>query len=521
MAIKQQYLKICTAIILFTLFLALMSFVPAHAASSTNVTLENDLYRDMEFWAAEGLIGSNLYSIKPFAGSEVGRQLVAALDKCSAMKTPSATCRKIQTQYAKLYKAEIYEARSPENVTNVFLKPVERFFVSYQYLKGPSSIYNNEGIPYGEGHNALIQLQSQARLGRVVSLFVEPMFIYNQHAGFTEDGSRAEVRLQKGYAKLTLFNVELQVGRDSLWWGPGYHGALLMSSNAHPFDMIKLSNPEPVLLPWFFSYLGPVQFQLIFSQLNDERTGNEKANPYLYGMRIGIKPHPYLELGASHLAVFGGPGRRNMNLGEILTTLYSNSDRKGQITESNQQVAVDMALTIPNLKKYIFLADGIKFYGEVGAEDNGLPPTSRAYLAGLAIFKPFGLDRAVIRGEYANTADNLVPGSWYRHPEYPMRYENQIFGHHAGTDAEDIFIEWSQDFEKFFYKLSFDWERNGERTKDYKQLKNQYLGELGYRINDNTNITLRYAYEEIKNVANIKDENQRNHFLGVGLAFYF
>ena len=81
------------AIIISALLLTPISFVSAHAASSTNVSLENDLYRDMEFWAAEGLIESNLSSIKPFARSEVGRQLVTALDKCHAEKTPSATCR--------------------------------------------------------------------------------------------------------------------------------------------------------------------------------------------------------------------------------------------------------------------------------------------------------------------------------------------------------------------------------------------------------------------------------------------
>jgi hypothetical protein len=73
-------------IILYTLFLIPIVFVSSHAASSTNVTLENDLYRDMEFWAAEGLIESQLSSIKPLARNEVGKQILAAMDKCDAMK---------------------------------------------------------------------------------------------------------------------------------------------------------------------------------------------------------------------------------------------------------------------------------------------------------------------------------------------------------------------------------------------------------------------------------------------------
>jgi hypothetical protein len=499
-----------------------ITFILSHAASSTNVTLENDLYRDMEFWAAEGLVESQLSSIKPLARSEAGKQILAALNKCDAMENKSAACRNIQKHYAKLFEAEIAETRSPQNTIGTFVKPVEALSVSYNYLNGPFSIYNNEGTHYGEGSNAMIQLQSQARLGEIFSFYAEPIWMYNQHFYQNEDGSNADVRLHKGYAKLTLWDIELQVGRDSLWWGPGYHSSLLMSNNAHPFDMIKLSNPEPVLLPWIFSYLGPAQFNLIFSQLNDVRQGMELANPFLYGLRFDIKPHPYLELGASQLALFGGPGRRDMSLGEIITTLYSDTNYDiNQKTDSNQEFEIDFALTIPNLKKYIFLADGLKFYCEVGAEDAGTPPDKRAYLAGLVIFKPFTLERAVIRTEYSILSPYGVPNAWYNHPTYPMHYDGQIFGDHIGSDAEDIFIEWSQNFDQLSYKLSFDRIKSGIQTENYPQFDFMYSGEIGYQIEPNTKITLRCAYEDIYNYFNIQGERQKNYFLGVDLAFHF
>lgn len=510
-------------LILAVLLFAPFFLTPGQAASSPNVTFDNDLYRDMEFWAAEGLVTSNMSSIRPMARSEVGRQLAEAMEKCNAAAEPSATCRDIQTRYAELFEAEIAEAQSADNVVHTYIKPLEKVSVIYNYQSGAFSMYNNEDIYYGRGHNAVALLQSQARAGKFLSFFVQPTFIFNQHHGIGNDGTRNEVRLHKGYAKLTFANIELEVGRDSLWWGPGYHGSLLMSNNARPFDIIKLSNPEPVRLPWIFSYLGHWQFNLIFSQLNDDRQGKELANPFLYGFRLGYKPVKYLELGASHLVVFGGPGRRDLSFKEINQIIFGNIDRGGEKTDSNQQVSVDFALTLPNLKKYIFVADGIKLYGEIGAEDHGHPPTTRAWLAGLAVHKPFGLERAVIHAEYATTilGPYNSPHGWYVHPSYPMQFDGRVFGHHAGCEADDFYIEWSHGFKNFYYKLSFDMERSGIKTKPHTQLKNQYIGELGYRINNNMDVSFKYGFEKINNPGNVQDANEQNHYLGGQISINF
>ena len=496
--------------------------MPAYAVSSTNIWIGNELEADMEFWEVEGMIETHLSSIKPLARSQAGKQMETVLKECDTMTSPSPSCINIHDIYTKLYAEEIAEANDAENVSNTFIKPVENVSLSFNYLDGPFSIYNNEGIDYGEGINALVQLQSSARLWKAFSFFVQPVLIYNSHAYSSDDDSETKLRLHRGYAKVNLFNFEIQAGRDSLWWGPAYHGSLLMSNNAKPFDMIKLSNPEPVFLPWFFSYLGPFQFNLIVSQLHDERTGIELANPFLYGLRFDFKPHPYLEVGLSHLSMFGGAGRRDLSIGDVLKVLYSNTNPDpSEKLDSNAQVAVDLALTLPDIRKYIFIADALKLYTEWGAEDTGFPPDKRAYLGGLALFKPFGLERAVLRGEYARMSPRSLPGSWYVHPTYPMRYNGHGFGHHAGNDSDDIFVQWSQDFERFFYKVSFDRERSGIGTKSFVQNKNQYAGEFGYRFNHNLKVTLQYAFENIDNFGYVQNQDETNHFFGTTASFDF
>jgi hypothetical protein len=57
--------------------------------------------------------------------------------------------------------------------------------------------------------------------------------------------------------------------------------------------------------------------------------------------------------------------------------------------------------------------------------------------------------------------------------------------------------------------------------KSATQIKNQLFSEIGYRINPHTSFTLKYAYEEIKNVDNIPGIRQKNHFIGTEAALYF
>ena len=70
---------------------------------------------------------------------------------------------------------------------------------------------------------------------------------------------------------LGLGSLEFSIGRQSLWWGQGRHGSLVLTNNAEPLDMIRLTNPNPILLPWVFKYLGPFRFDLFLTELEESR----------------------------------------------------------------------------------------------------------------------------------------------------------------------------------------------------------------------------------------------------------
>ncbi len=338
---------------------------PALASASINVPLNSSLYGDIETLSARGLIKSDLSSTKPFTRSEAGRLLVEAIEQAEKEDISTFPAGLLE-RMSKDYKDEISEARTPGSAPDTFIKPVEEFSISYNFLDGPFSICNNKGIDYFDGSNTMVQFQSSGRLWNVFSFYIQPMFIYNQRYNDIDGNDDTEIRLYKGYVKFAVDDFEIVAGRDSMWWGPGYHGSLLMSNNAKPFDMVKISNPRATLLPWIFSYLGPFRYNLLLSRLDDNEhkitdksTGDDLSKPYLYGLRLDFKPHPLVEVGLSHLVLFGGEGR-NINFTDFFKIAYSNKNRDGTKLESNQEVAVDLALTIPNVGRLIPLADSIK-----------------------------------------------------------------------------------------------------------------------------------------------------------------
>ncbi len=502
-------------VIVLAAAIVLLDVFPVSASSSVNVPLDSSVYRDIEILASRGLIKSGLFSTGPFSRTEVGRLLYEAMDSLETKELPAKSSSEIiMNRLMADYEDEVAEMQTGFSPGTI-IRLRDSFSIRYNYLNGPFSVYNNEGVDYFDGNNAQFEFRSYGKLWNVFSFYIQPVFLYNQHFGNIDGNDETEARLHRGYIKLTLSNFEIQVGRDSLWWGPAYHGSLLMSNNAHPFDMIKLSNPKATLLPWIFRYLGPFKFNLIFSELEDERTSSAVSNPYLYGLRLDFKPHPYFEVGLSQLCLFAGEGRRSLSFVDVVKILYSNKNRDGTKLESNQQVAIDFALTVPGVRRLVPVAESVKLYWEWGAEDTGTPPDKRGYIVGAAFYDFLMRDDMIFRAEYANLNPSSVPGAWYTHSSYPMQYDGRIFGHHAGSAAEDLFFELSQDrIGRFSYQIGFDKERSGLDVRANVQEKYQVYVGIGYELTEKSKIAVRYGYEKIRNYNNVADDDRNNHFIG-------
>lgn len=168
----------------------------------------------------------------------------------------------------------------------VFLKPVDKVRIREAFADWNLALENSQGELYRKGLNLRWAFRSRAQIGDFFSLYLHPEALLDEGTG--------QGRLVEGSLKLTFKNIELEVGRDSPWWGPGFHGAVLFSNNTRPLDLVKLSSAEPFLPPSFLKFLGPTKVTFFLARLEEER---DFPRAQLAGLRLNSSLFPFWSWG--------------------------------------------------------------------------------------------------------------------------------------------------------------------------------------------------------------------------------
>jgi hypothetical protein len=520
----------CLCFSLALLGFLLLSSTVTLAASSVNVPLDSWAYEALDTLEGYGLIDSALSSTRPYSKLETARLAGEAIKNWEAhlsRQKPMGFGEQeliptLLNRFKREFQVELVELGILEGSrSDSFFKPVNQMIQKYVWQKDGTvtrpqlgsvnrqtiaPVYNNDGIIYRKQNNFSTELQGEARLWNHFSLYYQPIF-----KAFEGEGARVE--LEKGYLKAEAYNVEIEAGRDSLWWGPGRNGALLMTNNAPPFDLVKLSSPQPFKLP----FLGLFKFNLFLSKLDN--TAPYITSPQLYGLHLDFKPHPNIEVGLSQVAIFGGEGRK-ISLGDYFRILYSNQNLEGNL-ESNQQLSVDISWRWPNMGQYLPVARSLKAYAEWGAEDTGIFPDRRAYLLGLFFADFLKMGRMDLRFEYANTTVPAVPSAWYQHNYYPPTYRGLLFGHHLGGNGEELFARLNYHLStKLQLGLDFDYANQG--VYGTNKTSSQQLGiDLNYWIRERMNIKGRYILQGFYDPDRIAGGDKILHVFGLEFRWRF
>jgi len=267
----------------------LSAFVLSALSSYAGLPVGTEAYDDLEYLELKGLLPSAILSTKPISRREMRRLL-----------------REARTGLPR------HTRSAPSSSVPMLLKRLENRFDTESGRHFNSSVYakalysenapefsgvNNNGDGPGAGFNARLGARLEGNVGGI-SLYLNPEL----RAG---EGT-ATGELVEGYAEFELGPVEIVAGREAMWWGPGAHGALLISNNAAPLDLVRATTTHPAPLPWILSPLGLFKPTFFLARLEENR---DFPNANLLGMRLDFKPTPRFRFALSRVFMFGGEGR--------------------------------------------------------------------------------------------------------------------------------------------------------------------------------------------------------------------
>ncbi len=525
-------------------FLVLAPFLPlssSWAASSVNVPLDHWAYSALDKLDGFGLIHSDIQGTRPFSRNEFGRLIQEALIEKERLhmdlpSLPTYLLEKLQREFQReLGSLQSGDGRSADSR----IKPLQEVQARYVYsdgeprryrgyergskgmnaTEGTPMVYNNDGITYSQHHNFSLQFSTVADFRDIASAYLEPIFLFREDDGRRGDFDETKADLLRGYGKLAPWNMELLVGRDSLWWGQGRHGDLVLSNNAFPLDMIKLSNPAPIILPWYFSYLGLFKYTFFLSRLEDMlvMSPGSPREPYItdvgfFGYRLNFKPTPTFEMGFCITTMFGGDRQPGLGVKDYLGFFGIGT---GANINMNQVAQFDFRFQFPFLRN-------MELYGTYGGEDSGWEYPEEALLGDIGymvgIFVPRLTDdgRTDLRVEYTNNSHRVdqTPGVWYGNSVYRGGYVNSgmILGHHMFGDADDLFVRVSRYLRNDLnVGLDYDYMCRGITLNPVQETVHEFGADFTLDFYERMSISARYGFQTVENYNLREGEDRHNH----------
>lgn len=503
---------------------AVLLAVPVHGwCASPEVPLDHWAYRAVDRLAALGLVDSGLQGVRPWTRSEFARLVNEAVDRAKrGDRVANAHLSRLRKEFA----AEIEERQGGRR--GAYWKPVEAVGARLLASSDEPEAILAHGDVLSDGLDARLDWQTHARLGNhiVAALRPELRWSSGDSVPFRDHGlgttpaavdeTDARVVLRESYVKLVLWNLEVEAGRDHIWWGPGRRGSLLLTNNAEPLDLIKVSNGEPVLLPWLLRYLGPFQAEWLWTELEHDRV---VPRAQLTGLRLDFKPTPNWEVGLSRVIQFGGHGRPGLfekGLGDVLAGV--NAEGGDDVETENSIAAIDLMWRIAWPRP-------AQLYWEYGGEDQAtllnITPFMSAFGHIFGLYLPEVVPGVPVdlRVEYFTNTQDDGP-VWYRHGTYRSgyTYRGKILGHPFGSEAEavSVRVDWFPT-DAIEVGVDADWVSNrivgGGTEKDLRLGCDAHLFTRGV-----ARYSLRYDFERRGDVDGVSGDDATSHRLMVEMA---
>ncbi|MDH7600337.1 MAG: capsule assembly Wzi family protein [Sedimentisphaerales bacterium] len=475
---------------------------PCLGTASVNVPLWHWSYQHLERLVDYGLIDSAMLATRPISRIEMARLIQQVLEdpKLSALDgSLKASIKRLQEEF----RCELETLASPRLPGQVdYIKPIEDPYLEVLHGDNDFDLENRAGDVFESGTNLRMGFVSRATLFERFAFSIHPEYRNPWHTD-------TSIELVDGYAKSQIGPIEIELGRDALWWGPGHHGSLILSNNARNLGMLKVSTPEPIQLPWPLQGLGPFKAVYFLTRLESDR---DHPNARLTGLRMSIKPRPWLELGGSRTIIFGGEGVPGVGLDDYLAIFWPKNIQGYE----DQRASLDATiwLTMPSQVPFRSIKTYIEWAGEDADGFSKYVP-----LVGLKLNDIGRLGNTDLRLEYATTHVKDFPNVFYNHGFYysGYTYHGRVLGHHMGTDAQDMFVRIDHYLTNTLQLgLAYDWQESNLSGKS-RPTSQQYGIDLLWFAPRNWQVFAGYRWQEDRS----DGLTERRHILDIAVVYNF
>ncbi len=440
---------------------------------SPYVPLDSWVYPALDRLAAYGLIDSGFAAVRPWTRRECTRLLSEAEDHLADGATNNDVASGVVDALEREFRPEM---EGPGNGGGATFR-LESLYNRTEYISGTpirdgfhfaQTQINDFGRPYGQGWNTVSGFSAYATQGRWVGYFrgewqtagglpalsqaarqtIQDVDHIGQLPPGTPQPSVSQFQVLDAYVGLMFADWQVSFGRQSLLWGPGEGGALILSDNAVPLNMFRINRTTLFKLPSILGWLGPLRLEFFLGQLSGQDFVNSNGimgsfqhtlhpQPMIHGERFTFKPSPNFEFGFSRTVIFAGQGVP-FTLGSFKNSLFSLS-RSFKSDPGDRRSGMDWTYRVPKLR------DWVTFYGDAFADDQISPIAywdRSAIRAGLYFSHLPALPKLDFHAEGVYTdlpaGGALSHGFFYSNDRYLNGYTNrgQLLGSWIGRQGQ-------------------------------------------------------------------------------------
>lgn len=363
--------------------------------ASPYVPLDSWIYPGLERLIAVGYLRSAVLGMRPWTRMQCARLLDDAGDKLPDRGIAEGEAGRLYRALVQEFTPEIGRLNGASNVG----ARVESLYTRSMGISGTplrdafhfgQTVINDYGRPYWTGFNNITGMTADAELGPVAFSFqgeyqhapamptsspqvLAAIAAADRNPLLANGTSEAnQFNLLNSMASININNVQISVGVQSVWLGPGESGPLLMSDNSAPFPMVKIDDVMPHEIPGLSRLLGHFRTEFFIGQLSGQHWEecvatscksfpgfpgivgpNISPQPFMHGEKISFQPTPNFEFGMGITTMFGGPGLP-ITFGTFFDTYFVHTPNL--VKNPGKRVsAADFTYRIPGLRNWLTL----------------------------------------------------------------------------------------------------------------------------------------------------------------------